>query len=75
MTWGLGTKYIIDFDTTQGWLPRRVLDSLAEGFVEFEKLPRQLRYRLRGPNNKIYAETNEGKLFRHDPPRTYKNNP
>jgi hypothetical protein len=75
-SWGMGTKYFIDYDTSSnGWVPRRgPFDSLTEAFAEWEKLPHTLRYRLRGPDNTVHAESHEGNVFRHDPPRTYKIN-
>ncbi len=69
-----GLKYYIDYDSQKGYVPTRgPFDTLAEAQAEFDKLPHELRYRLRGPNNTVHAECNAGNVFRHLPPRIFKN--
>jgi hypothetical protein len=67
--------YWIDHDTRKGFVATRgPFDTLAEAVAEFEELPHELRYRLRGPNNTVYVESNSGNVFRHSPPITFRNN-
>jgi hypothetical protein len=67
--------YWVDHDTTKGYVPTcGPFPTLAAAQSEFEKLPHKLRYRLRGPKNTVYAESNEGRVFKHDPPLHFKVN-
>jgi hypothetical protein len=73
--------YWIDHDTGKGYVATRgPFESLREAQTEFDSLPHSLRYRLRGPAKAagqagtVHAESNAGNVFRHDPPRPFKNN-
>ena len=73
MSFAYANKFFIDYDTSRGYVPTRgPFDSLEAARADWDTLPHELRFRLRGPDNKIYAESNLGNVFIHDPPRSYR---
>ena len=78
----LGNGYHIDIDTMQGW--RRLeptYTSVEIALKAFEMMPKQqegLRLRVRGPakgnaTGTIYAESNDGNVFRYSAGRQFTN--